>query len=102
MQVHGRSRKRGGERKTLGGERREGQHCIAVLHSLKLWSIAIRTAGCLISAGAKEDSDERPKQDVSDRGHSRRWHRKGSDAGGSARDRSGGEEARRWRAFRPF
>ena len=42
------------------------------------------------------------KKAIPDRGHSRRRHRQGSDAGGPARAGGSGEKARRRRAFRPF
>src|SRR5882757_9869689 len=46
--------------------------------------------------------DEPIKKTIPDRGHSRRRHRQGSDAGGAARHRDGGEKARRGRAIRSF
>ena len=51
---------------------------------------------------SRKSLDEQRKEDISDRGHSRRRHRQGSDAGGAARHRGGGEKARRCRAFRSF
>src|SRR5258708_7681209 len=86
----------------LGRRHRGRQHCTAVLHRAKVWSIAIRSDHLAGGEVIKETLDEQRKKAVSDRGHSRRRHRQGSGAGRAAGAGDGREKAWCQRAFRSF
>src|SRR5215471_12587933 len=76
---------------------------IAVQRCARVKFGSLQTRSTDARSGLCEESiNEQRKKTIPDRGHSRRWHRQGSDAGGPSRRRGGGEKARRRRAFRSF